>query len=204
MGGGTYRVATSPRSTDVTALLHRWGRGEQTALAELMPLVYSELRGLADRSMRRERSDHTLEPTALVHEAYLRLAGGKPPALVDRRHFYALAARLMRRILVDHARGTRAERRGGGAFKVPIEELDAAPELATPAPALDLLALDEALSELAEFDSRKARIIELRFFGGLEIKETAALLELSVPTVVTDCRLARAWLAARVEERRAG
>lgn len=170
-----------------------------------MPLVYSELRALADRSMRRERRDHTLEPTALVHEAYLRLAGGRPPALADRGHFYALSARLMRRILVDHARGARAGRRGGGGFKVPIDEVEpGAPELATSAPVLDLLALDQALSELAEIDPRKARIIELRFFGGLELKETARLLEVSVPTVVADSRLARAWLAARVEERRTG
>ncbi len=183
------------RQQEVTALLDRWGDGETAALAELIPLVYSDLHRLAARSMRAERGDHTLQPTALVHEAFLRLAKGRPPDLENRRHFYGLAARLMRQILVDHARRVKAERRGGGGPMVPLEE--ETPGLSV-APAVELLALDEALSSLAESAPRKAKIVELRFFGGLEVKEVAELLEVSMSTVVTDTRVARAWLLARV------
>ncbi len=189
------------RQQEVTALLGRWGDGEATAFAELIPMVYSDLHRLAARSMGAERGDHTLQPTALVHEAFLRLAKGTPPDLENRRHFYGLAARLMRQILVDHARRVNAERRGGGGPKVPLEE--ETPGLSdlsgrTAAPTIELLALDEALSSLAQSDRRKAKIIELRFFGGLEVKEVAELLDVSMSTVVTDTRVARAWLLARV------
>ncbi len=189
------------RQQEVTALLDRWGEGETAAFGELIPLVYSDLRRLAARSMRSERGDHTLQPTALVHEAFLRLAKGTPPDLENRRHFYGLAARLMRQILVDHARRVQAERRGGGGPMVPLDE--ETPGLAV-APGVELLALDEALSALAESAPRKAKIIELRFFGGLEVKEVAELLEVSMSTVVTDTRVARAWLLARVAGGSAG
>lgn len=181
-------------SGDVTDLLARWRDGDRQALRELMPLVYTELRRLADRSMQAERRDHTLQATALVHEAYMRLMDAQPPSVHDRGHFYALAARLMRRILVDHARKVKAARRGGGALKVQLDKAD----FGLPPQSTDLLALDEALDALAEIDTRKAKVIELRFFGGLEVKETAQLLGVSVPTVVVDTRIARAWLSERM------
>ncbi len=180
---------------DITTLLGRWRGGDRRALYELFPRVYSELRRLAQSAMHGERDEHTLQATALVHEAYLRLASGQAPSLDDRGHFFALSARLMRRILVDHARGAHAVRRGGGALKVPLEEAASAAE----APAVDLLALDQALTALAAIDRRKAKVVELRFFGGLPVEETAALLGVSVPTVVADTRFARAWLFARLE-----
>jgi RNA polymerase sigma factor (TIGR02999 family) len=179
----------------ITGLLLRWSGGDQVALGELIPLVYAELRRLAGRSMRSERSDHTLEPTALVHETFLRLAQGIPPQLEDRAHFFALMARLMRHILVDHARGTLAARRGGpGLRRMPLEEAD---EPAT-GPLHDLVALDEAIEALRGVDERKARVIELRFFGGLDVEDTARVLDVSVPTIVNDTRMARAWLCDRL------
>jgi RNA polymerase sigma-70 factor (ECF subfamily) len=188
----------SARDGEVTALLERWSAGETGALSELVPLVYADLRRLAGRSLRRERGDHTLQPTALVHEAYLRLAGSRPPELESREHFLCMAARLMRQILVDHARRVQAARRGGQVPKVPLEEAGAA-EAAGDASTVDLLALDRALDALAVLDARKARVVELRFFGGFEVKEVARLLDVSVPTVVADTRFARAWLLARID-----
>lgn len=161
-----------------------------------MPLVYADLHRLAGYSLSRERQDHTLQPTALVHEAYLRLAQSTPPQLGDRKHFLCLAARLMRQILVDHARRVKADRRGGEAPRIALEQ---AAEAAAPQPAVDLLALHEALLALAAVDPRKARVIELRFFGGFEVKEVAELLDVSVPTVVSDTRVARAWLLSRID-----
>lgn len=181
---------------DLTALLERWGQGDVSALAELVPLVYSDLRRVADRSLRSERSDHTLQPTALVHEAYLRLAGSRPPELASREHFLFMVARLMRQILVDHARRQQAERRGARAPRVPLEEAAQVGQ----APAVDLLALDGALTDLAALDARKARVIELRFFGGFDVAEVAALLGVSEPTVIADTRFARAFILARVDE----
>jgi len=145
--------------------------------------------------MRSERQDHTLQATDLVHEVFLRLAETAPPGWRDRNHFYAVAARLMRRILVDHARHLAAERHGGGWQKVPLGDRDGARDL----PRVDLLALDEALTRLTRVDARKARVIELRFFGGLSVAETAAVLSISEPTVVLDTRLARAWLYTRIQ-----
>ena len=185
-------------STEITPLLARWSDGDLTALRELMPIVYAELRRLADRAMQRERPDHTLQTTALVHEAYLRLARGIPPELEDRNHFFALMARLMRRVLVDHARGLKAERRGGDqALKVPIEGI----QLRQDRPVVDLIALDQALDALGKIDERKVRVIELRFFGGLEVKETASILDVSVPTVINDTRMARAWLYSWIHDK---
>jgi RNA polymerase sigma-70 factor, ECF subfamily len=184
-------------STDVTALLAAWRDGDPEALDRLIPLVYGELRRLAARSLEGERKDHTLQPTALVHEAYLRLAGGAVPNWHDRVHFFAVSAQVMRRLLVDHARARRTGKRGAGARRLPLA---AALEIGSPAagdPEL-LLTLDEALSELAAHDPRKARIIELRFFGGLTLEETAEVTGVATSTVILEARLARAWLYRRI------
>lgn len=180
---------------EVTQLLARWRAGDRGALMALTPLVYSELHRLAGRALARERPDHTLQATALVHEAFLRLHGGRPAACSDRLHFFTLAARLMRHILVDHARQLKAARRGAGAVKLSLDEVG---ELPAGGPATDLLALDAALDELAAADARKARVVELRFFGGLSVEETAAALGVSAPTVILDTRLARAFLFDRL------
>ena len=182
---------------EVTLLLAAWQDGDPEALGRLIPLVYSELRRLAARSLDGERKDHTLQPTALVHEAYLRLAGGAVPRWQDRAHFFAVAAQVMRRLLVDHARARRTDKRGGGARRLPLE---AALEIGAPGagdPEL-LLALDVALDELAVHDARKARIIELRFFGGMTQEETAEVVGIATSTVILEARLARAWLYRRM------
>jgi RNA polymerase sigma-70 factor, ECF subfamily len=186
----------SPGSAhEVTELLARWREGDRGALAALTPLVYAELHRLAANALARERPDHTLQATALVHEAFLRLHGGRPASCHDRLHFLTLAARLMRRILVDHARSLNAVRRGAGAVKLPLE---LAGEIAASGTPSDLLALDAALDELAAADARKARVVELRFFGGLSVEETATVLGVSAPTIILDTRLARAFLFDRL------
>jgi RNA polymerase sigma factor (TIGR02999 family) len=182
-------------SHEVTHWLDRWRDGDRGALSTLTPLVYAELHRLASRALARERPDHTLQPTALVHEAFLRLQGGRPASCRDRLHFFTLAARLMRHILVDHARALKAVRRGAGAVQISLER---AGELAAGEGPADLVALDDALDELAAHDSRKARVVELRFFGGLSVEETAAALGVSAPTVILDTRLARAFLFDRM------
>ena len=184
-----------PGTWDLTQLLARWGEGDGAALSALTPLVYGELHRLAARALARERPDHTLQPTALVHEAFLRLQGGRPASCRDRLHFFTLASRLMRRILVDHARALHAARRGSGAVRLSLERLA---ELPAGEPAADLLALDDALAELAAVDARKAQVVDLRFFGGLSVEETAAALGVSMPTVILDTRLARAFLFDRM------
>ena len=176
-------------SEDLTVLLQRWSNGDRAALDELTPFVYRELRLLADGYLRRERPGHTLQPTALIHEAFIRLAGQKQK-FETRRQFYGVAAHLMRMILVDHARSRGAVKRGGGAEKVSLESAD----LFAPERDGDLLALDQALDRLAEFDERKSRAIELRFFAGLSLEEVAESLEVSVPTVVRELRTAETWL----------
>ncbi|HRC85497.1 MAG TPA: sigma-70 family RNA polymerase sigma factor [Thermoanaerobaculia bacterium] len=180
---------------EITDLLSRWHQGEGGVPDRLVPLVYGELRRLAARALAGERADHTLEPTALVHEAYLRLSAGRAPAFADRVHFFAVAARMMRRILVDHARSLRAVRRGKGGLKLSLEDVEPPGVEACP---LDILALDEALTELARRDPRKARVVELRFFGGLSVQQVAETLGVSVPTVILDTRLARAWMFSRL------
>jgi len=181
-----------PAADDVTRLLRAWRDGDRGALDRLMPRVYGELRRVAGRFLRGERPDHTLQPTALVHEAYLRFAGAERPRWRDRMHFYAVAAQVMRRILVDHARAHGAGKRGGGAPRVPLDEgIDAGVERAA-----DLVALDDALEALAAMDARKARIVQLHHFAGLTVAETAEVLGLSVSTIVLEARLARAWLVA--------
>lgn len=179
---------------NVTALLRRWQQGDQAATEELLPLVYGELRRIARRHLRGERHGHTLEATALVHEVYLRLSGGDELHWNDRVHFYAVAAQMMRRVLVDHARGRDAAKRGGSVVKVSLDEArDPAVESGA-----DVVALDDALASLEALDPRKSRIVELRFFGGLTLEETAAVLGISVPTVVKETRLARAWLHRQI------
>lgn len=176
---------------DVTQLLARWAGGEQGALDALMPIVYAELRRIADAYLRRERRDHTLQPTALVHEAWLRLVRQDGGQFDHRKQFYALAAQVMRRVLVDHARTTNAEKRGGGAVKTPLDESTAASE----SPVVDLLALNQALDQLASVSPRQARVIELRYFGGLNVDETGDVLGVSAPTISRDQKAAEAWLA---------
>jgi RNA polymerase sigma-70 factor, ECF subfamily len=179
----------SPESHDVTTFLLQWSNGDKSALERLTPLVYSELHRLAARHLVSERHDHTLQPTALVHEAYLRLISWGPTGWDGRNHFYAFAARLMRQVLVDHARKHRSAKRGSG-LKAKLEEAT----LVTPASSPALLILDEALERLSQFDPRKGRIIELRYFAGMQIDETAGTMGLSTATVRRELRLAEAWL----------
>jgi RNA polymerase sigma factor (TIGR02999 family) len=176
---------------DVTLLLARWAGGDHTALDALMPVVYAELRRIADAYLRRERGNHTLQPTALVHEAWLRLVRQDGGQFNHRKQFYALAAQVMRRILVDHARAANADKRGGGATNLTLDESAAARSV----PIVELLALDEALDQLAAASPRQARVIELRYFGGLSVEETAEVLGVSAPTVSRDQQAAEAWLA---------
>lgn len=180
----------SAPTADVTALLLQWGRGDQEALSRLIPLVHQELHRIARRCMAGERVGNSLQATALVNEAYLRLVDGTAVAWHDRAHFLAVSARVMRRILVDHARARLAEKRGGQAARVTFDEA----LVVTDEARLDFIALDDALQALATFDERKSRVIEMRFFGGLSVEETAAVLEVSAATVMGDWRLARAWL----------
>jgi RNA polymerase sigma factor (TIGR02999 family) len=175
---------------DVTQLLVAWSRGDQAALDRLLPLVYDELRRVARRSMRFERSDHTLSASALVHEAYLHLVDQAGGPWQNRAQFFGIAAHLMRQILVQHARRHQAAKRGGGIHLEPFDE-----ELAVSQPrGVDLVALEEALTGLEARDARKSRIVELRFYGGLSIDETASVLGVSARTVKREWRLAKAWL----------
>lgn len=178
-----------------TALLLQWRQGDAQALDNLIPLVYDELRSLASRYLKRERPDHTLQATALVHEAYGRLVNMDVP-WEDRVHFFAIAARTMRRILVDHARARGRQRRGGDWKRESLhEQLSVAPEIS-----MDFLSLDSALTELAEFDDRKSRAVELHYFGGLSYEEVAQVLSVSPATVDRDLRMAKAWLFSKLKE----
>jgi RNA polymerase sigma-70 factor, ECF subfamily len=179
-----------PNPHEVTQLLLAWSEGDKAAMDKLMPLVYGELRRLAKQHMRRERAGHTLQTTALIHEAYLRLIDASQVRLENRRHFFAVASRLMRQALVDLARERGSLKRGGAVERVSIDEA-----LVVSVQRDDeLLALDEALLALAEFDERKSQVVEMRFFGGLTVEETAEALDISVETVHRDWRLARSWL----------
>ena len=182
-------------SSPVTEWLVAWSGGDESALQRLVPVVHAELRRLARREMRRERPEHTLQTTALVNEAYLRLVDIGAVDWNDRAHFFAMSARLMRRILVDHARSRRYQKRGGGAQR---ESFDEEVTIAA-APGTDLVALDDALQALAAIDRRKSDVIELRFFAGLSVEETAAALDVSTSTVLRDWRLARAWLLKELD-----
>lgn len=177
--------------TEVSRLLARWSRGEAEALDALLPLVYDELRRIASRQLRRERREHTLAPTALVHEVYLRLVGQTRGDWRNRAQFFGVAAQLMRRILVDHARAHKAAKRGGSATVVALEEAEVA---GAAAPIVDVLAIDSALTRLAALDAEQARLVELRFFAGLTVEEVAELVGRSERTVKREWRLARAWL----------
>lgn len=180
----------------ITELLIDWGQGDKLALEKLMPLVYDELRRLANNYLRREPAGHTLQPTALVNEAYLKLVGQRTVNWQNRAHFFAISAKLMRRILVDHARQRQAVKRGGSdQQRLSITSA----ETIVKQPAIDLLALNEALDELAQMDPQQGRIVELRFFGGLSIEETAEVLSISHATVERDWKLARAWLRRQLE-----
>jgi RNA polymerase sigma factor (TIGR02999 family) len=175
---------------EVTQILKDWSGGSEDASARLMPLVYEELRRLAREYIRRERADHTLQATALVHEAYLRMVDEKNVTWKDRAHFYGIAARLMRRILVDHARAHNAAKRGGLERKFTLDE---ARDLPAPGPT-DLVALDGALEDLAKTYPRKSEVVELKFFGGLEANEIAEVLQVSEKTVLRDWSFAKLWL----------
>lgn len=182
--------ARPPAVRPVTDLLVAWRGGDAQAFDRLLPLVHAELLRLARRQMSRERAEHTLQTTALVNEAYLRLVDLSRVQWQDRGHFFAMAARVMRRILVDHARARRQQKRGGGIRPAPLE---LTPEVAVER-GQDLVALDDALQALAVVDARKAQVVELRFFGGLTVEETAEALAVSVETVGRDWRLAKLWL----------
>ncbi len=182
----------------ITALLRAWGGGDPAALEQLIPLVYGELHEIARQHMRGERHAHTMQPTALVNEAYLRLAAVEREDWKDRAYFFAVAAQAMRRILVEAARARGRAKRGGGAERVEFNEsIDA-----TPLRSDTLVALDDALEALAVFDPRKARVVELRFFGGLSVEETAEVLKISPQSVMRDWKLARAWLTEELAGRR--
>jgi RNA polymerase sigma-70 factor (ECF subfamily) len=183
-------------SQEVTRLLLAWRQGKQDALDELIPIVYEELRQQAHRHLRREQKGHSLQTTALINETYLRLLDCKRVGWKDRAHFFAVTAQMMRRILVDYARSRRAQKRGGDLQKTTLDQI----LTFSIARDSDLVALDDALNELAVKDERRSRVVELRFFGGLSIEETAEVLGVSPDTVVRDWRLAKAWLAREVKK----
>lgn len=185
-----------PSPENVTELLVDWGKGDQNALDKLMPLVYSELRRLAGNYLRRERQNHTLQPTALVNEAYLKLIDQRHARWQNRAQFFGVAAQLMRRILIDHARAHQAAKRGGSDQQ--RLSITSAGELGEK-PDTDILALHEALNELTEIDPQQGRIVELKFFGGLSIEETAEVLGIGHATVERDWKMARAWLRRKLE-----
>ena len=186
---------TSGAPPAISLLLRQWGAGDQRSLNELIPLVEAELRQIAKRYMRAERRGHTLQSTALIHEAYLRLVRQGPIEYEDRFHFFAIAARLMRQILVDHARRSLRAKRGGGGDVLPLDEA----LYLSSAKSSHLVALDDALLRLADVDARKARVVELRYFGGLNVEETAHALQVSPNTVIRDWALSKAWLKREME-----
>ena len=186
----------TPATHEVTKLLKAWSDGDQSALDRLMPLVYDELHRLARRHMRREKPGHLLQTSALVNEAYLRLVDASQVHWQNRAHFFGIAARLMRRILVDDARRRHRDKRGGQMIQVPLDEALSAPQ----EQAANLVALDDALKTLAAIDPRQSEIVELRFFGGMSIEETAEVLKVSPTTVQREWRAAKAWLYRALSE----
>ena len=187
---------TEPSTHDVTQLLIKWSNGDKAALDKLMPLIQEELRRLAHHYMSRERPGHTLQTTALVNEAYLRLVNRKDVHWQNRTHFFAIAATLMRSILVDHARSHTYAKRGGGAHKTELDEA----MVVSQERAAEVVALDDALKELASFDLKQSRIVELRFFGGLTVEETAEVLHLSPATIKREWSTAKAWLYSELSK----
>jgi RNA polymerase sigma factor (TIGR02999 family) len=182
----------------VTELLAHWSHGDDSALAELTPLVYEELRRLAHHFMEGERPDHTLQTTALVNEAYLRLAGQTRPNFTNRSHFFAVAAQAMRRILVNYAKASQSQKRGGGGLKVDLDDV----AIVSPEESKEIVDLHEALERLAALDSRKAQVVELKYFGGLNYHEMAEVLKISPVTVRRDWEFARAWLHTELHDAR--
>lgn len=182
---------TLEQQADITVWLRQWSRGNAEALDELMPIVYAELHRQAASYLRRERVGHTLQPTALINEVYLKLIDQKNVNWQNRAHFFGIAAQAMRRILVDHAKSRHRAKRGGNAENLPIEAAEFAISRTN---SVDLVALDEALNRLAELDERQARIVELRFFSGMSVEETAEIMGISAATVKNDWRSAKAWL----------
>ena len=179
---------------DVTQLLQLWSNGQEQALDRLLPQIHDELRKLAASYLRKERPDHTLQPTALVNEAFLRLVDQRSAKWQNRAHFFGIAAQAMRRILVDHARAHSAGKRGGAVRKVSLDDAN----IIGPQVDVDLLALDEALTRLAAMDPQQSRIVELRFFGGLTMEETAEVMRISPATIGREWRMAKAWLSAEL------
>jgi RNA polymerase sigma factor (TIGR02999 family) len=196
-GGEVVSSSSSNSRTQVTQLLARWSGGDSRARDTLIPLVYEELRRLAHSFLARQRSDHTLQSTALVHEAYMRLVGRSSVHFENRAHFFAVASVLMRRILVDHARKHNAAKRGGDNLTLVLDETVALPSV----PQIDVAALDDALNTLATLDSRQAKIVEMRFFGGLSIDGTATVLGISPATVKREWTTARTWLYVEMTRR---
>jgi RNA polymerase sigma-70 factor, ECF subfamily len=188
---------TGPSTSEVSQLLKHWGEGNESALNKLIPLVYDEMRRIAHRQMTRERAGHTLQTTALVNEVYLRLVGAKEVPWDDRAHFLALCAQMMRRVLVDHARGRGRAKRGGAIKKLSLEESLAVPVNRD----TNIVELDDALNGLAAADPRKAKTVELRYFGGFSVEETAKVLNVSVSTVMTDWKFAKVWLLREMQRR---
>ncbi len=187
---------TAPSASEVSQLLISWGQGDESALDKLLPLVYDELRKIAHYQMAREKPGHTLQTTALINEVYLRLIGAVGVSWQDRAHFLALSATLMRRVLVDHARGRGRVKRGGAMTKISLDD-----SLAVPVGQdADIIALDDALSSLAAVDARKAKTVELRFFGGYSVEETAKILNVSVSTVMNDWKFAKVWLLRSLQK----
>ena len=181
--------------SEVTALLQQWSTGREDVLDQLLPAIYDELRRLASSYLRRERQDHTLQTTALVHEAFLKLVDQHAVRWQNRAHFFGIAAQAMRRILVDHARAHRAGKRGDGQRAVPLDDA-----ILGEVPNIDVLALDEALTRLAALDPQQSRVVELRFFGGLTMEETAEVMRISPATVGREWALAKAWLYAELQQ----
>ena len=184
---------------EVTGLLRAWGKGDEAALQKLVPLVYDQLHAAARRYMAGERLGHTLQATALIHETYLRLVNVRQVKWQNRAHFFAICAQLMRRILVDFARSRGYQKRGGGAPRVDFDEA----LMVGSEPEANLVALDEALQRLAEVDRRKSQVVELRFFGGLDVKQTAEVMKVSADTVMRDWKLAKVWLMRELSEGKA-
>lgn len=191
------RKETVPLSTDhqVTGLLLAWEQGDERALEQLTPLVYGELRKIARKYMAQERRNHTLQPTALINEVFVRIVHMRQPTWQNRAHFFALSAQIMRRILVDFARARRDQKRGGGLQAVTLDEA-----LLPSKPGRDLVALDDALAALATIDARKSRIVEMRFFGGLSAEETAHVLQVSPKTVLREWQTAKVWLLKQLSD----
>lgn len=179
-----------PTSHEVTGILQEWREGRSGASERLFPIVYDELRRQARNHLRRERPEHTLQPTALVHEAYLRIVDQTSPAIENRAHFFAFASRVMRQILVDHARERKAEKRGGAAQRLSLADIDLLPQQSS----ADMIELDEALQKLEKIDERKCRVVDMRFFGGLKEEEIAKILQVTEKTVRRDWQFAKLWL----------